>query len=97
MGRNSALDAMVVLLKTVGVGDTNDNRCGVWVQCSVQKYSPNFQYIRSPFASRSRVINGNFTSLCELPVPSFAQRKLSITQIHQSRSVNIASVTTFLA
>ena len=41
-----------------------------------------------------RVINRDFSPPCELPAPSFAQRNLSITQIHQSRSdsVNIASV-----
>ena len=39
-----------------------------------------------------RVLNGDFPSPCELPAPSFAQRNLSITQKHQSRSVNIASV-----
>ena len=33
---------------------------------------------------------------CELSAPSFAQRNLSITQNHMSRSVNIASVAKLL-
>ena len=50
------------------------------------------------FASRSRlVINGDFLWPCELLAPLFMQRNLSITQIHQSRSINIASVAKSLA
>ena len=43
------------------------------------------------------VINGDFPWPCELPAQSFAQRNLSITQIHQPSSVNIASVAKCLA
>ena len=40
MRLNSALDAMMVLLKPIGVGDTKYKSCGLWEHCSVQKYCP---------------------------------------------------------